>query len=60
VALKIPSWTSYMLKLSIDISVKARLVRVRDVYMKTDQYVLMHIIIQVLCGKIEKSRACAF
>jgi hypothetical protein len=59
-ALKIPSWTSYMLKLSVDISVKARLVRVHDVYMKTDQCVLMHIIIQVLCGQIKKFRACAF
>jgi len=47
-ALKIPSWTSYVLKLSVDISVKTRLVAVCDVYMKTDHGVLMGIIIQVL------------
>jgi hypothetical protein len=47
-ALKIPSCTSYMLKLSVDVSVKIRLIAVRDVYMKTDHGVLMGLIIQVL------------
>ena len=51
-ALKIPSWTSYMLKLSVDVSVKIRLIAVRDVYMKTDHGVLMGLIIQVLWHQI--------